>query len=118
MRVFWNKEFYEKYSSVFNIQVWAIKEIPDSNGYCYNYDYYSYDNTTTRSYIVLLDPSFGWSESDGKLTVLNWESGIYEHFPVNTVYMELPDELRDIFPDLEPWIDYSFSMTLSSTSDI
>ena len=63
MRVFWNKEFYEKYSSVFNIQVWAIKEIPDSNGYCYNYNYYSYDNTTTRSYIVLLDPSFGWSES-------------------------------------------------------
>ncbi len=116
MRVFWNKEFYEKYSNVFNIQVWAIKEIPESNGYYYNY--YNYGDTTTRSYIVLLDLSFSWSESDGKLTALNWESGIYEHFPVNTVYMELPDELKDIFPDLEPWIDYNFSMTFSSTSDI
>ena len=39
---------------------------------------------------------------------------------VQFVFIAKPEivRIRDIFPDLEPWIDYSFSMTLSSTSDI
>ena len=108
MKVYWNKDFYEKYKSVFDIQVWALKEIPKNN---LSTAEYHCNYTTTSICNVLLDLSFDWKETNGGLTALEWMSGVYEYYPVRRVYMEIPDELEDIFPDLEPYTEYSYSVS-------
>jgi hypothetical protein len=110
MKVYWDKDFYEKYHEIFNIGVWAKKE--ERSG---NYNTCGYTFSTLSSHDVPLDLSFGWKEENGTI-VLGQNTGICETFPIKDVYMVIPDELMDIFPDLKPWLDFSTSITWSSWS--
>ena len=101
MLVNWNKEFYEKYKDVFPIVV--LGKVTFTN----TLDTWE----TTRISNYILDMS-GY-DVEGNLLVI--PNGPYSgKYPVTNVYMEVPDELMDIFPDLEPAVSYDISYTTLS----
>lgn len=112
MKVYWDKDFYENYHEIFNIGVWAMTD--ERSG---NYNTCGYTISTLSSYEVPLN-LIDWKEENGTL-VLSKNTGICETFPIERVFMVIPDELMDIFPDLKPWLDYistSTTITWSSRS--
>ena len=101
MLVKWNKEFYEKYKDVFSIGVLGKVTFTNTVGTW----------ETTRITNTPLDMS-GYDIKGDTLEVPN--DTYSSKYPVTNVYMEVPDELVDIFPDLEPAVSCDISYSTSS----
>lgn len=101
--VCWNKDFYEKYKDVFQIDVFAKASSPFSNTSAWGYTAVS----SCRTEEVYLPLSSGWYEENGYLILK--KSCV--KYPIKDVYMRVDDEVADLFSDLKPWFDYTVSWT-------
>lgn len=101
MLVKWNKEFYEKYKDVFPISVLGKVTFTSTVGTW----------ETTRITNTTLDMS-GYNVNGDTLEVPN--DAYSGKYPTTNVYMEVPDELVDIFPELESVISCDISYSTSS----
>lgn len=102
MLVRWNKEFYEKYKDVFSITVYGKISISNFLG--------NYETIKTENYTLDMSE---YTEKNGILTVRSVAHKMNPFFSVADVYMEVPDEIVDIFEDLEPAAAYNLSWTVT-----
>lgn len=104
MLVRWNKEFYEKYKNVFDIKVYGKRTLTNCIDNC----------ETIREETNLLDMS-EYTEKRNILTIRSVAHRMNPFFTVSDVYMEVPDEIADIFLDLKPVVAYNLSWTIITT---
>ena len=109
--VCWNKDFYEKYKDVFDVEVFAklTRTFTETGTRGYNYTSSTFRSSNTET--VRLNLSGGYTEESGHITI----HGSVVRYQEDCIFMTVPDEIPELFPDLRPWIDYSISYTTYSS---
>ena len=98
MLVKWNTKFYEKYKDVFEIVVYGR--------ICFMNCGENWETIKEDGYFLDMK---GYSV-EGEFVKVPSRSA---KFPMSNLYMDIPDELGDMFPDLEPTFHYDYNYTVT-----